>query len=81
MTNQPTDERTGVQDTVACSAARSDIVAHLPRDYIPNPLCRLDRVPVGEMGVTRCRAMAPASEQLANQGHVLARHDGLTGGG
>ena len=39
------------------------------------PLCRLDRLLVVEVG------NPPSSEQLTEQGHVLARHDGLTGGG
>lgn len=36
----------------------------------------LDEVPIGKVGVTRRGAVTPVSEQLADQGQVLAGHDG-----
>ena len=38
-------------------------------------------MPVGEVGVARRRAVATVPEQSADQGQVLAGHDGLTSGG
>ena len=38
-------------------------------------------MPVGEVGVARRCAVATVPEQSADQGQVLAGHDGLTGGG
>ena len=44
-------------------------------------LRRVDKMAVGEMGVARRGPVPPMPEQLADQGQVLARHHGLTGGG
>ena len=52
---------------------------HRSPDYRTNLLRRLDEVGVGEVGVPCRRAMAPVSEQPADQRQALARHDGMTG--
>ena len=41
-------------------------------------VCRCDQVPVGDISVSRRGPMPPMTEQLADQGEVLAGHDSLT---
>ena len=38
----------------------------------PDLLCGFDEVLVGDVGVARCRAMAPVAEQLADELKVFA---------
>ena len=40
---------------------------------------RLDEVPVGKVSVTGCGPVPPVPEQAADQGQVLAGHDGMAG--
>ena len=42
---------------------------------------RLDEVPIGKVRVARRGPVLPMAEQLADQGQILARHNGVTGGG
>ena len=54
---------------------------HCFRNDPAYPLRRLNQMPVGEVGVARRSAVVTVPEQSADQGQVLAGHDGLTGGG
>ena len=54
---------------------------HRNCDDDANFLGRLDKMLVRKVGVTRRSPVPPVPEQLAHQRQVLARHDGLTGGG
>ena len=54
---------------------------HRPCNDAPNPLRRLDKVRVGKVGVARRGPVPLVPEQLADQGQILAGHDGLAGGG
>ena len=54
---------------------------HCPRDDGAHPLGGLDKVRIGKVGVARRGLVPSVSKQLADQGQILARHDGLTGGG
>ena len=38
-----------------------------------------DKMRVGKVGIARCGPVPPVAENFADQGQVLARHDGLTG--
>ena len=55
------------------------IVAHSPVDDIGDPFRRVDKVHIVKVGVAGGCAVSAMSEQLADQGQVLARHDGLAG--
>lgn len=50
---------------------------HCLGDETADALGGLDEVAVGQVGVARCRAVAPVAEQLADLGQVLAGHDGV----
>ena len=52
---------------------------HSLRDDRADPFSSRDKVPVGKVGVARRGAVAAMAEQLADQGQMLARHDGLAG--
>ncbi len=52
---------------------------HRLRDDVADALGCLDEVAVGQMRVTRRGLVPPVPEQLADQGQVFARHDGVTG--
>ena len=59
----------------------AELAFHCFRNDPAYPLRRLNQMPVGEVGVARRCAVATVPEQSADQGQVLAGHDGLTGGG
>ena len=50
-------------------------------DDISHMLRRLDEVSAGEVGVARRGPVPPVAGQPADQGQVLARHDGMAGYG
>ena len=54
---------------------------HRLRNDVPGLLRRLDEVIVGEVGVAGGGPMPFVSKQLADQGQVLAPHDGVAGNG
>ena len=54
---------------------------HLDCNEIPDLLRGYDKVRIVKVGVTCRGPVSPMPEQLADQRQVLARHDGLAGGG
>ena len=54
------------------------VESHHLNDDSSNSFRCLDEVPVGEVGVPRRGPVPPVTEQLPDQGQVLARYDGVT---
>ena len=55
------------------------VIPHRLRNDASGFLRCLDEVLVGEVGVAGGGSMPPVSEQLSDQGKVLAGHDGMAG--
>ena len=63
------------------SFRNSDEFFHRSGDEASDLRGRFDKVRIAKMSVPRRSAVSSMPEQLADQGQVLARHDGVTGGG